>query len=132
MQYTMQGTMQGTMRVEPWLRAPCIELGFPPKLETTELDVDERTTKPEEEDEAVIDYRDASTEDDIVATEVSPRLTPKQQIPCMQHRTLKLQQRESERRRPQSKHRPRNEGNLAADAIEDTTQDNDNDVSIED
>ena len=33
---------------------------------------------------------------------------------------------------PPAKHCPRNKGSLAADAIEDAWQDNDNDVSIED
>ena len=85
-----------TACVEPGLCARCIELGLPPELETTESDVDDQTSASDEEAEAVIDYRDASSEDDIVATDV-PQVSANTAA-AMQavSRTLRRQQREQQ------------------------------------
>ena len=82
--------------MEPGLCARCTELGFPPELETTESDDDDQTSASDEEASAVIDYRDADSEDDIVATDVPQVSAQTSAARQAAARTLRLQQREQQ------------------------------------
>ena len=64
---------------------------------------------------------------------MSLRLVPKLQLPGRQQPVrLDYSIGKSKRHWPPTKHHPRNDNTLAADAVVDAMQDNDNDVNTED